>query len=116
MAKLYRILEGLKLAQSKVVSHVILTSDSQPAIERLNREDIAHDIYANVIRKCREIKLEFKDVRCVFARCEENQVADALANESRRMEDEANITKYLPIPSSCCFELLRNDCNRLFKP
>lgn len=55
-------------------------------------------------------------MRCVFARCEENQVADALANESRRMEDEANITKYLPIPSNCCFELLRNDCNRLFKP
>lgn len=82
MAKLYAFIDGLKKAQRENVNNVILASDCQLAITRLDQDEIFHDPYANVIKECSEISKLFREVKFVFVKHEDKKVADMLAKDA----------------------------------
>lgn len=116
MAEIIAIIHGLQLGQQSGLDSVLLVSDCQEAILRINQENVCVDAYTHVIVKCREYTQVFKEVKFAFVKREFNRVADAMAKECRKNYLQINEFMELPHPPMFCNELLLLDCNGLFKP
>lgn len=98
MAKLHAIYEGLHLARREHVSNPVLVSDCQKAINRINQEELLHDLYVNMVRECRETLQGFTQVKCMFMKRDWNKVADAMARDGRILGINRNVVRELPHP------------------
>ena len=95
---------------------MVILSDCQEAILRINQENVHVDAYTHVIVKCREYTQVFKEVKFAFVKREFNSVADAMAKDCRKNYSQVNELMEFPHPPMFCNDLLSLDCNGLFKP
>ena len=116
MSELLAILHGMEMAAGTNCRHIMICSDCQEIVTLLNHEKETSDLYAYAMSACREYKQMFMDVRFVFVKREENQVADCLAKKCRTSDSEVNVLRSLPLPPNVCNELFILDCNGYFKP
>lgn len=116
MAEIIAIIHGLQLAHQLGLDNVVILSDCQEAILRINQENVYVDAYTHVIVKCREYTKVFKEVKFVFVKREFNSVADAMAKDCRKNYLQVNELMEIPHPPMFCNDLLSLDCNGLFKP
>lgn len=111
MAELHAIYEGLHLVKREFITNLVLVSDCQNAINRINQEDL----YVNMVRECREILQEFRQVKCMFMKRDWNKVADAMARKGRILDMNRNIVREMQHPPNYCNNLILEDCTKIFK-
>lgn len=104
-AELKGIQEGLATALNHGIQKLVLFSDCKTAITLLDHETPQSNIYANVLRVCRDLRKSFEQIRITHCSRDLNKVADLLARNCRRQEDPRgcnNIATILTGPPSYC--------------
>lgn len=114
MAEFHTIYEGLHLSRRKYITHLVLVSQCQNAISRINQEELLHDLYVNMVRECNEMLQEFGKGKCMFMKRDWNKVVDAMVHEGRILDMNRNVVKELPHPPKYCANFITDDCTKFF--
>ncbi|XP_056690476.1 uncharacterized protein [Spinacia oleracea] len=82
MGELFAICTGLKISKERGWPKVILSTDSQQALQRLGDSQVV-DANLHLTNQCRDLLRDLPDVEVVFAPRSTNKVADRLAKMGR---------------------------------
>lgn len=113
-AELLAVRNALQEASCRNLPYIILRTDCQRAVQTINMELDFDDLHSDIVIQCRELRLYFQEMKIVFVKREDNQVADKLAKECINILEDFNVIRNLPHPPNYCKNLLATDCNRLF--
>ncbi|GLT84201.1 hypothetical protein SLE2022_024470 [Rubroshorea leprosula] len=98
LAELWAIRDGLQLAVSRNLSHLLIETDSLTAVNLLSKEPIENHPLSSLVFDCRDLLRCTPHVKISHAMRESNMAADILAKVGHGMSEDFVVFESIPHP------------------